>query len=105
MSTLCISIAVKAGNPSEDELERLSTELGDKWETLGRRLSFNDAALSEFRTLNVGMAERARRMLFNWKQTKGSEATYLMLPLSHVIKRDPEEPVRKSFSHIQCEDR
>ena len=79
MSTLCISIAVKAGDPSDDELERLSTQLGDNWERLGRRLSFNDAALSEFRTLNVGMAERARRMLFNWKQRKGAEATYQVL--------------------------
>ena len=57
----------------------LSTRLGDNWEKLGRRLGFNDAALSEFRTLNVGMAERARRMLFNWKQTKGSEATFQVL--------------------------
>ena len=70
---------MKAGNPSDDELERLSTQLCDNWEKLGRRLSFNDAELSVFRTGNYGKAEEARRMLVSWKQKEGSEATYQVL--------------------------
>ena len=79
MTTLCLFIAVKVGNPSDDELEKLSTQLGDNWKTLGRRLGFDDAMLSAFRTENDKLAERARCMLVNWKQTKGSEATYQVL--------------------------
>ena len=79
MSTLCLSIVVKAGNPSDDELEGLSTQLGDNWEKLGRRLSFNDAEQSTFRTGKYGMPEEARRMLVSWKQKEGSKATYQVL--------------------------
>ena len=87
MSILCLSFAVKAGNPSDDELEGLSTQLGDNWEKLGRRLNFNDAELIAFRKENDRMAERARCMLVNWKQTKGSEATYQVLyeALTHEL--------------------
>ena len=79
--------AVKAGIPSDDELEWLSTQLGDNWKKLGRRLSFIDAELSAFRTENYGMAEEARRMLVRWKQREGSEATYQVLyeALTHEL--------------------
>lgn len=70
---------MKAGIPSNDVLESLSTQLGDNWKKLGRRLSFTDAELSAFRTGNYGMAEEARRMLVRWKQKEGSEATYQVL--------------------------
>ena len=79
MSTLCLSIEVKAGNPSDDELEKLSTQLGDNWEKMGRRLGFSDPELSEFHKGNYGMAEEARRMLVRWKQKEGSDATYQVL--------------------------
>lgn len=79
MYTLSLSIAVKAGNPSDDELERLSKKLGDNWDPLGRRLGFNDAELSAFCTEKGRMAERARCMLIKWKQKKGSGATYQIL--------------------------
>ena len=86
-SNLCLSLVVKAGNPSDDELEGLSTQLGDDWEKLGRRLGFNDAELIAFRVENDRIAERARCMLGNWKQTKGSEATYQVLydALTHKL--------------------
>lgn len=79
--------AVKAGIPSDDELERLSTQLGDKWRKLGRRFSFNDAELSAFCTGNDEKPEEARRMLVSWKQTNGSEATYQVLydALTHKL--------------------
>ena len=79
MSTICLSIAVKAGNPSGDELEKLSTQLGGNWKKLGRRLGFSDEELSAFRPENDEMAEKARCMLNEWKEAKGSEATYQVL--------------------------
>ena len=80
MSTLCLSIVVKAGNPSDDELERLSTQLVENWETVGRRLDFSNAELSAFHTGNYRIAtEEARRMLVSWKQKEGSKATYQVL--------------------------
>jgi len=70
---------VKAGNPSDDELEKLSMQLSDNWEKLGRRLGLDNAALSAIRKENDKVAERARCMLIKWTQTKGSEATYQVL--------------------------
>ena len=78
---------MKAGNPSDDELEKLATKLGDNWRKLGRRLGFDDAALSAIRKENDKMAERARCMLIEWKQTEGSDATYQVLydALNHEL--------------------
>ena len=78
---------MKAGNPSDDELETLSTQLSDNWEKLGRRLGFDDAALNAIRKENDKVAERARRMLINWKQTEGADATYQCLydALTHKL--------------------
>lgn len=76
---LSFLIAVKAGNPSDDELEKLSTQLGDNWKKLGRRLEFDEAALSAIHDENNKVAERARCMLMKWKQGMGSDATYQVL--------------------------
>ena len=70
---------MKVGNPSDDELEKLSTQLSDNWEKLGRRLRFDDAVLSAIRKENDKVAERARCMLIKWKQTMASDATYQFL--------------------------
>ena len=78
---------MKAGNPSDDELEKLSTQLSDNWEKLGRRLGFDDAVLSAIRKENDKVAERGRRMLINWRQTQGADATYQFLydALTHEL--------------------
>ena len=70
---------VKDGEPSDCELEYLSKELGVNWEELGRRLKFNQAALTNFDEANTGLAKKAFKMLMAWKQREGCEATYAVL--------------------------
>lgn len=86
MDLLCVSVAVKAGNPSDEELERLSTELDDKWKSLGRRLGYDEPELNAFDNDN-GVMEKAYQMLLSWKKRKGSNATYQVLyeALSHNL--------------------
>ena len=73
------SSPVKAGGPSTEELEYLSLELGGKWEELGRRLRFNQAAITGFDEDDRGLKEKAFKMLMAWKQREGSIATYKVL--------------------------
>ena len=70
---------MKAGIPSNDELEKLSRQLGNDWESLGRRLGYIDEGLTAFRRDKDGMFDATRRMLIDWKKTKGSDATYQVL--------------------------
>lgn len=70
---------VKDGKPSDYELEELSQELGEKWEELGGRLGFNQAAITNFYEDSRRSSRRAFRMLLAWKQKEGSEATYTVL--------------------------
>lgn len=73
---------VMAGRPSEDELEELSLELGEKWEELAGRLGYNQAARSNFYANNRysnRLAGSAYSMLLAWKQREGSKATYEVL--------------------------
>ena len=72
-------IAAKPGKPSNDELEELSHKLGDKWNKLGRRLGFEQAALTGFHKENESFVEKAYRMLMAWKGREGSNATYQVL--------------------------
>ena len=78
---------MKAGVPSNDELERLAGQLGNNWEDLGRRLGYGDARLTAFRRDRDGMVDSTRYMLINWKQAKGSDATYQVLhdALTHEL--------------------
>ena len=81
---------VKAAGPSNDKLEGLSLELGEKWEELGRRLGFNQAAIENFDRNNRGLAKKAFKMLLTWKQKEGSKATNTVLynALRHkLVKR------------------
>ena len=73
------SAPVKAGGPSDDELEELSLELGEKWEELGGRLGFHQAAISNFNEDNKRQARKAFKMLMAWKQKEGPNATFEVL--------------------------
>ena len=70
---------VKDGEPTDLELEYLSLELAEKWETLGRRLEFSQAAIANFDEANKGLAAKAFKMLLAWKQEEGRKATYTVL--------------------------
>ena len=65
---------VKDGEPTEDTLEFLSVELAEQWEALGRRLNFNQTAITNFDKPN-----KAFKMLLAWKRREGSTATYKAL--------------------------
>ena len=77
--TLLSSDLINADGPSADGLEDLSLELGEKWEELGRRLGFNQAAISNFDEAKRRLAKKAFEMLIAWKQKEGSNATYKVL--------------------------
>ena len=70
---------IKDGGPTRDNLEGLSRKLGNYWEALARRLEFDDAEIIAFRKESEEYAEKALRMLFQWKTKKASEATFRVL--------------------------
>lgn len=70
---------VKAGKPTDEELEELSQKIGVKWESLGRRLRFDDAAITCFCHDNRRLQKKAHSMLKDWKLNKGEGATYTVL--------------------------
>ena len=76
--TLAIPV-IKAGVPSDDDLEGLSLMLADKWEQLGRRLGFDQARIIAYRKENEKLAEKAFNMLMDWKQSEASAGTYQVL--------------------------
>ena len=54
-------------------------ELGRKWVEQGRRLGFNQATITNFDQDNRGLAKKAFKMLWAWKQKEGLNATYEVL--------------------------
>ena len=79
ISCFTFDIAVKTDHPSDDDLEELSTKLGDKWEALGRRLGFAQPMLTAFHKENEKLFDKAYRMLLSWKQREGADATFQVL--------------------------
>ena len=69
-------ISVKEGTPSDDDLEQISLMLGDNWEKVGRRLGFRQARITAYHKENEKLSEKAFMMLMDWKESKGSDATY-----------------------------
>ena len=72
-------VAVKAGKPSNKELEKLSRKLGDKWKKLGLQLDFDRAKLTAIDKHDDQLDEKAYNMLMDWKQREGCDATYEVL--------------------------
>ena len=84
----------------DDDLEELSQKLGDAWEALARRLGFNQAGIQGFKHNNQTYPEIQLRMLQEWKQRLGRNATYQALydALCH------EYVNRKSLAEKFCID-
>ena len=53
--------------------------LGHNWENVGRRLGFEQARITSYHKENEKLSEKAFKMLLDWKQSKGSDGTYLDL--------------------------
>lgn len=70
---------VKDGIPSDRELQELSLKLGEKWKELGSCLGFDNAAITNLNGDNEQLARKAYRMLLDWKQKEGCQATYTVL--------------------------
>ena len=80
LNVLCaFAISVKAGPPSDDDLEELSLKLADNWERLGRRLGFDRARITAYHRESEKLSDKAFNMLMDWKQSKGSDGTYQVL--------------------------
>ena len=76
----CPILSVKKGTPSDEDLEKLSQQIGKSWKPLGRRLKFKEADLTAFHKENPDeYTEKAYQMLLRWKSRDGKEATYLVL--------------------------
>lgn len=72
-------VTVKAGRPSDEELEELSLEIPVKWKKLGGRLGFKNAEITAFHKNNEELGEKAYAMLLAWKRKEASDATYRVL--------------------------
>lgn len=74
-----VFISVKEGSPTLDELEKLSLKVGNSWDGLARRLGFSDEDITGFDEDNREYQKKALKMLFGWKKSNGSDATYKVL--------------------------
>ena len=70
---------VKKGIPTKEELERLSADIGENWQSLGRRLGIDDALLTGFDRENKVYREKPYKVLLRWRKRQGSFATYQIL--------------------------
>ncbi|XP_078366217.1 uncharacterized protein LOC144650420 [Oculina patagonica] len=88
---------VKEGSPSDDDLEKISQKIAERWKQLGRRLKIEEARLTAFHKENEEYSENAYQMLLHWRQRDGSAATYQVLhdALVHslVSRRDIAEEI------------
>ena len=71
--------AVKHGIPTDEELEKLGVKISENWIKLGRRLEISDLKIQEIKKAHDQLCEMGYHMLKQWKQEKGSAATYQAL--------------------------
>ena len=91
-----ITASIRDGTPQSVDLGRLSKKLGRSWENVARRLEFEEEEISDFDDQYRGYADKAYRMLYEWKKRGGiKKATYKVLynVLTHdlVQRRDLAE--------------
>ena len=78
----------------------MGAEIADKWIKLGRRLGVHDAELQEINKGHDQLSEKGYHMLKDWRQKKGSAATYQALcdGLKHkLVKR---QDLAEKFCYI-----
>lgn len=100
MTKCSLSLSVKDGVPSDDDLEDLSQHIVNNWRKLGRRLKIDERHLISFEKEHGESSEGAYHMLLYWKQMNGREATYQVLnsALRHKFVRQ-----RQLAEEICCE--
>ena len=69
----------KVGVPSDDDLLRLSAELGAKWKMLSLVLGTPKARIEAIDDENKQMVHKCYESLISWKQRNGCGATYEVL--------------------------
>ena len=75
-----LSVAVREGSPTNNDLEGLSYEIINVWRKLGRRLLESDeSSLDTIDEENPEDSEKAYQMLLKWKEAKSSHATFQVL--------------------------
>ena len=73
-------LLVKDGNPTDDELEKLGSDIGEIWVKLGRRLCVSDPKLKEIDKTHSLLSEKGYHALREWQHNKGADgATYQAL--------------------------
>ena len=82
-----ITARIRDGTPDLDDLERLSIMLATKWQAVARRLKFKPGEIEAFEEQNKKLADKAFKMLCEWKSRDDLEATYKVLynALSHEL--------------------
>jgi len=60
---------------AEDELLRLSKNIGSNWKSVGNGLKFNWAQLDQFENDTNCLSDAVHRMLYRWLQWKDQKAT------------------------------
>ena len=78
---------VKQGTPTDEELEKLGSDIATDWMTLGRRLDVKEPKFEEIDQTHKKLSKKGYYMLKYWKQSKGYAATYQALceALQHCL--------------------
>ena len=86
---------MKAGTPTDEDLEGLANAIGINWKRLACRLGFSEPLLEEIDLDNQQLVEKTYQMFKYWKQRQGAAATYKVLrdALAHdlVARQDLAE--------------
>ena len=91
---------VKHGTPTDDELEDLGCEIGEKWEELGRRLGVRKSRLQEIDHARAKLSGKGYHMLIHWKEKTGSAATYEVLSNALKHKFVERQDLAEQFCYI-----
>ena len=78
----------------------MGAEIAEKWIKLGRRLGVHDAQLQEINKGHDQLSEKGYHMLKEWRQKKGSAATYQALCKGLEHKLVQRQDLAEKFCYI-----